>query len=63
MSPPTVITVLLAEDEYRLDEDGTVTVCVQRMGSTTEDISLTLTTAETSPPSATGPSKSCIIVE
>ena len=50
-----VTSIRLTEDEYRVNEDGdTVEVCVERIGQTTEDITVSLNSEETSPASAAG---------
>ena len=45
----------IAEDNYIVDEfERTVTICVERIGATTEPIDVVVTSRESSPASAVG---------
>lgn len=49
------VSVVLAEESYVVNEDdGTVEICVERIGESEDDITVTIITGESSPPSAIG---------
>lgn len=49
------MSIKLAEEWYSVNEDaGSVTICVEKIGQTTIDISISIRARESSPRSATG---------
>ena len=49
------LSVRLTDDNYEVNEDeGTVEICVERIGQTTEDIPVSITATEASPVGARG---------
>ena len=55
LSVTLVVSVRLTEDDYRVGEDtGPVEICVERIGQTTQPITVTLFTGELSPADAEG---------
>ena len=50
-----MLSVRLAEEEYTVNEDdGTVTICVERIGQSADDITVTIRSQESMPPDAEG---------
>ena len=48
-------SVRIAEEDYIVNEnEGTVTICVEKLGQTAEDITVTIRSVERSPVSADG---------
>ena len=53
--PPPAVTIGFTSDDYRVREDnGTVTVCLMKTGTTAQDIPLTGRAFESTPPDAIG---------
>lgn len=51
----SVVSIKLAEEWYSVNEDaGSVTICVEKIGQTAIDISISIRARESSPRSATG---------
>ena len=49
------LSVTLTEDNYEVNEDeGTVEICVERIGESAEDITVTISAGESTPASAEG---------